>query len=343
MAQENLIREVDEELRRDRMRELWRRYAPLVIGVAIAVVLAVAANELWSWYQNSNAASSSDRLYAALDAAEAGDIAGAQAALTEVVATGSGNYPLLARFKQAALLAQQGNSAEAVTAYDALANSAPDARVRELALVLGALAMVDTGTLADVEGRVGSLNTPESPLRNAAREALGLAQFRAGDLLAARTTFQSVIDDPLAAPDLIERMRIYVAQLIAMGAQTPEEQAAIAQTAQAAELPAAVEPIDPAVTDLALPNAGGASVISGWLPEAVDLPDLRAAASAPEGGTAGMPGLSPWVTGALPGQTAVAPAEPAADLGVLDLPADLTAAPVPAASGLSPWVTGPLP
>ena len=59
MSNDTLIREVDDELRRDRMRKLWRQAAPFVIGAAIAVVLLVAGYEGWTWYQDSTSAKSS--------------------------------------------------------------------------------------------------------------------------------------------------------------------------------------------------------------------------------------------------------------------------------------------
>src|SRR5690606_13983382 len=49
MSQDNIFREIDEELRSDRMRSLWRRFAPYVIGAAVGVVVLVAANEGWNW------------------------------------------------------------------------------------------------------------------------------------------------------------------------------------------------------------------------------------------------------------------------------------------------------
>src|SRR5687767_14090411 len=116
MSNETIFREVDEELRGDRLRALWKRFGPYIIGAAVAVVLVVAVNEGWTWWQNSNAARSSDQFYAALALAESGDVAGAQESLNGVVAQGSGGYPTLAHFRQAALLAREGNTQAAVAA-----------------------------------------------------------------------------------------------------------------------------------------------------------------------------------------------------------------------------------
>lgn len=237
MSQDTVFREVDEELRRDRMRALWRRFGPYVIGGAVAVVLIVALNEGWSWWQNSNAARSSDELYRALELSAAGDDVGAEAALDELAARGAGNYPTLARFRLAALLAKGGRTADAIAAYDALANSESNPRLRELALVLSANLLVDAGDLAAVQSRVGTLATPENPLRNAAREAIGLAQYKAGDLNGALATFNAIVDDPLATSDLRQRVQVFALQLVSEGARTPE---------QLAGAPAAAPPADAA-------------------------------------------------------------------------------------------------
>ncbi|MDP1730551.1 MAG: tetratricopeptide repeat protein [Devosia sp.] len=223
MSNDTLLREVDEALRGDRMRALWKRFGPYVIGAAVAIVVIVAVNEGWSWWQKSNAARSSDQFYAALELAEGTDIAAAQEALNRVAAEGSGGYPTLARFRQAGLLAQDGKTAEAIAAYDALATSETNARIRELALVLGAYLLVDAGDVAAVQQRIGGLLAPENPMRNAAREAMGLAQYKAGDVNAARETFEAILNDPLASQELRGRIQVYVAQLIAEGAVTAAE------------------------------------------------------------------------------------------------------------------------
>ncbi len=239
MSNDTFLREVEEELRSDRVRDLWRRYGPILIGGAVGVVLIVAINEGWQWWQNYNSSQSSDRYYAAVDLVDKGDVAGATTALDEVIASGHGGYPALARFKQAGLLASQGQNAEAVAAYDALASTESNPRLRELALVLAAGLLVDTGSLADVESRVGAL-VEGSPLRNSAREYIGLAAYRAGDLDKAADSFGAVIADPTSPRQMRSRVQLYMAQLVAEGygddavAAVPVEAPADAPAADAA-------------------------------------------------------------------------------------------------------------
>lgn len=218
MSEETIFREVDEELRRDRLRTGWRRYGPYLIAAAVAVVLVVAANEGWTWWQKSNAARSSDQFYTALDLEDGGDLAGAQKALDGVIAQGSAAYPVLARFKQAGLLARQGKADEALAAFDALATSQSNPRLRGLALLLAANLLVDKGDLAGVKSRIQGLLAPDDPLRNAARETIGLAQYKAGDLNGARDSFEAVMNDPQAPGEARGRMQLYISQLVAQGA-----------------------------------------------------------------------------------------------------------------------------
>lgn len=217
MAEDNIFREVDEELRSDRMRALWRRIAPFVIGAAVAIVAVVAFNEGWSWYTNSQSAKSSQELYAALASADGDDLAAAQAELDALAANGSGGYPVLAEFAKASLLARSGDAAGAVAAYDALANAQSNIRLRELALLQAAAILVDTGTLADVEARIGTIATDDNPMRRVARELIGLAQFKAGDAEAAKASFEAVLNDPLAQEGIRNRVAYYIAQMTSAG------------------------------------------------------------------------------------------------------------------------------
>lgn len=218
MSSDTLLREVDEELRRDRIRNLWRQLGPWIIAGAVAVVLVVAGYEGWNWWQKTQSAKSSDEFYAATELADGTDLEAAKAALDKVIAEGSGGYPDLAKFREAGLLAQQGKVDEAVADYDGLASSMTNTHFRELALILAGTLLIDKGDVAAVQQRVGGSLTEGSPMRNAAREVMGLTQYKAGKLQDAMVSFQAIVDDPQATQDTRQRIQLYQIQLVGEGA-----------------------------------------------------------------------------------------------------------------------------
>lgn len=246
MSEEAIFSEVDEELRRERMRNLWKRFAPFVIGAAVVVVLIVAANEGWNWYKKSASGAASDSFYDAIELASKGEIALAQEALEAVAADSTGQYPLLARFRQATLLAEDGKIDAAIAAFDALSTEASDKNTRELALLRAAYLLADKADVAAVRTRVEGLIGPESAMSTLAQEAIGLAQYAAGDADAARATFEDAMNGASGAGDTSGRLQLYVAQLIAEGAADPNPEVA-EDTPEAAEVsPASEAPVSPA-------------------------------------------------------------------------------------------------
>ena len=52
----DVFREVDEALREDRARTIWKRYGTLIISAALVIVMATAGFVFWRNYQaNQNA------------------------------------------------------------------------------------------------------------------------------------------------------------------------------------------------------------------------------------------------------------------------------------------------
>ena len=68
---------------------------------------------------------------------------------------------------------------------------------------------------------------PDNPMRNIAREVLGLAQYEAGERNAALLNFTNILSDPLTSPGLQRRARLYEAQLRSEGAELPGPTASV--------------------------------------------------------------------------------------------------------------------
>jgi hypothetical protein len=200
---EHFIREVDEELRRAQLKALWDRFAPLIIGVCIAVVALTAGYRGYLWWQERQAAEAGDRYMAALAALEAGDAADGEAALNAIAAEGTGAYPALARLRLAGAQATAGNREEARQAYDDLTmDSAVPRAMRDLARIRAAMLALDLRDFAGATERAEPLNVPGNNWRHTAREILGTAAYASGDLERARDIFGEIQQDAETPQDV---------------------------------------------------------------------------------------------------------------------------------------------
>ncbi len=209
MSNDTFIREVNEEIRQERMRSIWRRYGVVIIALVAAIILGTIAYVVWDRIAAERAAADGDRLIAAQALIEKGDFAGAEAALAELADSGTAGYPSLARMQLAGTRQQAGDLAGAVESYDAVAadGSAPRA-LRDIAAIRAGYILVDTGTPDDVRRRVELLSGEDEPMRHPALEAIGLSLWKAGQVEEAAPFFDQLADDFATPPALAERARM---------------------------------------------------------------------------------------------------------------------------------------
>lgn len=240
---EQFIREVDEEYRRAQMKQIWDRFAPLIIAASILIVLATAGYRGYLWWQAREAAREGDIYLAATDQLDS-DADAAKAALAKIANDASRGYALLARLRLAEASADSGDNEAAISAFDAIAaDGGLDQPVRSLARLRAALLSLDSGDLEGARSRAQPLAEPGNPWRHLAREIIGIADYRSGDLAAARDAFLAIQDDAEAPADLRARSNVMVGlidgQIAADGpaTDTPADSSAT-QTPAAAGSPA---------------------------------------------------------------------------------------------------------
>jgi hypothetical protein len=209
---QTFIREVDEELRREQLKQLWDRFGWLFIGVCVLIVAITAGYRGWLWWEERRAAQAGDRYVAALEALAEGDREEGAAALDAIAEGGDAGYAALARLKLAGESAAAGDKEAALAAYDALAaDSSLPQSLRDLARIKAALVALDMGEEAGAVERAEPLNAPGDPWRHAAREVLGTAAYASGDLQTAREYFTSIQEDAETPPDIWQRSGMMIA------------------------------------------------------------------------------------------------------------------------------------
>lgn len=202
---DSFIQEVTEEVRRDRLFGLLRRYG----WIAVLAVLLLVGAAAWNEWQKAQAASAAQAFGdAVLGALERDAAADRRAALAQVPATTPRQRALVAMFT--AQEAEAGT--EGVTA--ALAALADEAELpavyRELAL-LKFIMRPDNALEPDARiARLEPLTIPGAPFRLLALEQIALAEVAKGETAAALTRLQSILGEDQVSQGLRRR----VSQLI---------------------------------------------------------------------------------------------------------------------------------
>ncbi|WP_281825303.1 tetratricopeptide repeat protein [Jannaschia rubra] len=213
---ESFIDEVTEEVRRDRLYAMMRRWG----WVAVVLVLLLVGGAAWTEWQNARRAASAQAFGdALLVALSADDIAARRAALAAIEPADGGQFAILSLLRATADLNGEDGAAEA--ARDDLMTLAdtPDvpAIYRHLAL---AKVMLNGGTGdAARDGAVlEELAAPGAPFRTMAVEMQALAALDAGDEATALTLLRVLTQDAEATEALRRRA---VQLIVALGA-SPE-------------------------------------------------------------------------------------------------------------------------
>ncbi len=212
MTDELLIREVDEEVRQEEYKKLWDRHGTKLMAVALAAVLAVAGFEGWKYYQRTEAEKASVVYLEAVQKAGDGKFDDALAALAAVKHAG---FKQLGKFREAAVLAEKGDTAKAVAAYDVvIADAATDPVLADLARIRQGYLLVDTATPDELLLKLRTFDAEGNPWRHAAREIFALSAFRVKDFTMADRFANQIYADAEAPQSIKQRAQVMV-QLIA--------------------------------------------------------------------------------------------------------------------------------
>lgn len=212
---DSFIDEVTEEVRRDRLFRLFRRYGWIAVLLVLLVVGGAAFNEFRKAQTRTQAEDLGDALLAALE----NDDATARAdALASIDAETSGGQAVVG-FLTAAAQAETDETAAAVERLNAISTDGALPEIyRQIAAFKALTLQGDVLPASERRLQFEALTQPGGPLRLLAQEQLALIDIEENDPQAAIGRLQAILDDAEAPAGLQQR----VAQVIVALGGTPE-------------------------------------------------------------------------------------------------------------------------
>jgi hypothetical protein len=192
----DIFQEVDEEVRRERLKKLWDQYGNYLIAACVLIVVGVAAWRGYQWWEVKQAAQAGAAFEQAVTLAATGKHQEAEAAFAKLATDSTTGYRVLARLREAAELSTT-DSKGAVAAYDEIAaDKSAGQIIQDLAAVRAGFLLVDTAPYSEIRDRLEPLAAADRTFRYSAREILALSAWKANDVTAARQWIDMIMIDP---------------------------------------------------------------------------------------------------------------------------------------------------
>lgn len=206
MVDDSFIREVDEEMRQDRLQAFWSRFGKFIIGGAVLIVLAVAGYRGFEYYAQNRAAGFGDRLEEIAKLSDQGRHDEVIAGLGKFSKEAGGEYPALARLRLGEEYLKKGEAETALKVLDALiSDSSASYEYRDLARLRAGQIAIDIQDYASIKARLEPLTGEDNAYRYLAAEVLGISAMKSGDDNDALKWLKMIVDEGKAGPGVTGR------------------------------------------------------------------------------------------------------------------------------------------
>lgn len=188
---DNFIDEVTEEVRRDNLLRMMRRYGWIAILLAVMIVVGAATNEFLKAQERARAEALGDAMIAAAQSSE--DPAERAAAFAAIEA--EGDAKAVSTLQAAAAHQRAEQPGEAAALLDGVATGGAAGLIYQQLAQFKALMVAPDLSAEDRRAGFEALTTPGAPFRLLAEEQIALIEAETGDTDAAIARLTAILED----------------------------------------------------------------------------------------------------------------------------------------------------
>jgi hypothetical protein len=217
---ETFLREVDENLRRDQLRDFGKKYGWLIGAAVVLFLIASGGFIYWQHYKQQRSEKQVVQFTEVMRNITTGNTASASQQLQELSNSGSKAVRATALFTQAALALQKNDTKSATATYRAVTeDSSLPQPYRDAALLRQTALEFDALQPQQVIQRLAPLAKPGAPWFGSAGEMTAMALIKQGQKAQAAQLFVAIAKDK-SVPDSIRARSVQLAGSLGVDASS---------------------------------------------------------------------------------------------------------------------------
>jgi hypothetical protein len=205
----DIFQEVDEELREEKYKSLWRRYKYYVIGGLILFILVIAINAIWKNYSLNEVNDRSERFFTAIEMSQ-NDKDSAINLLQEFSKQETANSEynvMIARFNEAAIRRSEKDFNGALVIYENLIKNKISNFYADYAKLSSAEMFIALNNNKEARVILDNLISSSSELKYIAMEYLGYIEMNEANISKAKIIFENIAKDAATTENMKNRSR----------------------------------------------------------------------------------------------------------------------------------------
>ena len=205
----DVFQEVDEDLREEKYKSIWRKFRYYVIGGLILFILGIATNAFWKDYNLKEINDRSEKFFTAIEMAQE-DKVNAITLLEKFANQEERNSEynaLIARFTEAAIRRSEKDFNGALLIYQSLEDNNISNFYEDYAKLSSVEMLIALNNKKDAKLILDDLINNTSDLKYIAMEYLGYLEIDEGNFSKARTIFTNIANDALSSVNMKNRSR----------------------------------------------------------------------------------------------------------------------------------------
>ena len=160
---DDIFKEVDEELREERLTKIWKRIGPYVIGILSGTIIITSAVIGYREYDETQRQNWGVQFAEAMNLSEEGNWQESLDLFETLTEKTNLGYKTLSLFQAASLYVKNGNKEKALEIYQSLENEALDENFRDLATLMLIYLQFDNADPEILEKRIEKLASKGNP------------------------------------------------------------------------------------------------------------------------------------------------------------------------------------
>ncbi|MBP7252993.1 MAG: tetratricopeptide repeat protein [Alphaproteobacteria bacterium] len=205
----DLLREIDEELQREHMAALWRKYQVLIMGIIACLIFGTAANSAWKQHVAQKEVSLSVALGSVATRPEMQDAEKIEAFQAFARSNPGAGQGVLAQMAGISVMLRANKTDEALKALDALANDRTASPLtQDYARLVRIQVQFEKGDPVQLRQQLAPLAAEGQPWRYTARVLQGGLYGKHGDNAKAKEIFQTLSQDNQAPITIRDSARL---------------------------------------------------------------------------------------------------------------------------------------